>query len=911
MLGPMNEPATSSLDAGEPVLVTGATGYVGGRLVPALLAAGYRVRCLVREPRKLDARPWRHDPRVEVISGDLGDPAAVAHALRGCRAAYYLVHSMVATAGAYADKDRQLAAAFAAAASTAGLPRIIYLGGLGEMGADLSEHLRSRRQVEQELAATGVPVTTFRAAMIIGSGSASFEILRYLVERLPIMVTPRWVTTACQPVAIADVLHWLVRCLAVPETVGRTLEIGGSDVMPYRDLMRVMAEELGLPRRVIIPVPVLTPRLSSLWINIVTPVSYRIARPLAEGLKNRVVVSDDTTQRLMPHDALSIREAIRRALAKIDRHAVETRWSVAGPVPGDPVWAGGTVFTDERTVDIEADPASVYAAICRIGGGNGWYAGDLLWRLRGWMDTLLGGPGLRRGRRDSETVEFGETLDFWRVVGIERNRALALRAEMKLPGEAQLDFRIDTLDGDRDVSSGPAADPTGSVTPLPPPRPLTRLVMTARFRPRGLFGLLYWYAVVPLHEIVFGGMLRGIRKTAEAMHRLHATSPEAVPPLETAPGYGRARLWLGVSGVGTIIALATAGLALGLPARLLPAAGSLGAEVAALGSFVLAYLLIHLPFDLCGGYLLPRSYGRRHPSLLMFVALLARGVLVHAAMLMLVAVVLLLAGRSWGVPGVIAAAGLVMLTLLQGRIAVAKALAPLELTPSLPATAADPHAPMLPATIVESDDEGFTGGIAGVLRPSLHLVPLRWREVLDPEAFSVAVRRRQMAVQTGEWWRGRLLAIAFTLAGVVLAASVVGDRRLATAEGIVVFSLVFTLWSFIGLLTLPTPSRRGVADIDRSLIADGCRRDVLVRTIELLDQFQDRERSRGPWIETIFHPVPSVESRIHGPRATGSTGCWDAARSAVYLSAAGLGLLGRAVHCNCGRPALWAFLPID
>jgi hypothetical protein len=278
---------------------------------------------------------------------------------------------------------------------------------------------------------------------------------------------------------------------------------------------------------------------------------------------------------------------------------------------------------------------------------------------------------------------------------------------------------------------------------------------------------------------------------------------------------------------------------------------------------------------------------------------------------MLVAVVLLLAGRSWGVPGVIAAAGLVMLALLQGRIAVAKALAPLELTPSLPATASDPHAPMLPATIVESDDEGFTGGIAGVVRPSLHLVPLRWREVLDPEAFAVAVRRRQMAVQTGEWWRGRLLALAFTLAGVALAASVVGERRLATAEGIVAFSLAFTLWSFVGLLTLPTPSRRGVADIDRSLIAAGCRRDVLVRAIELLDQFQDRERSRGPWIETIFHPVPSVESRIHGPRATGATGCWDAARSAVYLSAAGLGLLGRAVHCNCGRPALWAFLPID
>ena len=897
MLSPLNSDSmhatTLPAASASTIFVTGATGYVGGRLVPALLEAGYRVRCLVREPRKLDARPWRQHERLEVVAGSLDNPEAVAEALSGCRAAYYLVHSMVATGGTYADRDRELAGNFAQAARTAGVGRIIYLGGLGEMGPDLSEHLRSRRQVEEQLASSGVPVTTFRAAMIIGSGSASFEILRYLVERLPIMVTPKWVTTECQPVAIADVLHWLVRCLEVPETAGKTLEIGGPDALPYRELMRIMAEELGLSRRIILPVPVLTPRLSSLWINLVTPVSYRIARPLAEGLKNRVVVTDDTTQRLMPHEALGAREAIHRALAKIERQAVETRWSVAGPVPGDPSWAGGTVFTDERTVEIEADPASVYAAVCRIGGGNGWYAGDILWQLRGWLDTLVGGPGLRRGRRNPETVEFGETLDFWRVVGIDRDRSLSLRAEMKLPGEAQLDFQIE-----------PLAETSA--------RPLSRLVMTARFRPRGLLGLLYWYIVVPLHELVFGGMLRGIRKTAEAMHRSTTAAEHSSPDRDETPGYGRARLWLGMSGVGSIVVLAAAGLIFDLPTRMLPPADApLASQLRGLVGFVLAYAAVQLPFDLFGGYLLPKWYRRKHPSLGGFLAGLARGVAVHAGMLIAVASGLLLAGRAAGGLGIVLAAAGLLLVLLRVRVAIATALAPLELTPSSPVLGDEPAFPVLPTFMAESTDEGFTGAVVGVFRPRLQLLPMRWRETLDPAAFTVAVRRRQLAIQTGGWWRGRLLAIGFTLVGVGLAAAVVGDGRLATAAGIVSLSLVFTLWSFLGLLVLPTPSRRGVADVDRRLIAAGFERNDLERTIRLLDDLQDRERQRPPVVETIFHPVPSVEARLRGPHAPGMRGCWDAARTAVYVSASGLGLLGRAVHCNCGRPALWAFLPID
>ena len=473
------------------IAIAGATGYIGGRLAPLLLAAGYSVRCLVRSPAKLEGRAWTADPSVEIRKTDLADEASLARDMEGCAAAFYLVHSMMSAGGEYARRDQQLALTFGRAAHDAGVERLIYLGGLGETGSHLSEHLSSRREVEGALGSAGVPVTVLRAAMIIGSGSASFEILRYLVHRLPIMITAKWVSTPCQPIAVQNVLTYLVGVLSAPKTTGGVFDIGGTEVLCYSDIIRLMAEELGLPRRWIIPVPVLSPRLSSYWIHLVTPISHKIAIPLAEGLKNPVVCREDRITRLVPQRLLNVREAIHAALSQVTAGQVETSWSMAGPMPGDPDWSGGTVFRDTREVIIDAPARVAFRAVCRLGGQRGWHAANPLWMIRGWLDRLAGGPGLRRGRRHPDTLGYGEALDFWRVVGLEQDRRVSLRAEMRLPGDALLEFKI---------------EPRGDSQCV--------LRQTAFFQPRGLLGLLYWYLVLPFHRLVFPGMLAGIHRDA-------------------------------------------------------------------------------------------------------------------------------------------------------------------------------------------------------------------------------------------------------------------------------------------------------------------------------------------------------------------------------------------------------------
>ncbi|MBS1717554.1 MAG: SDR family oxidoreductase [Armatimonadetes bacterium] len=475
------------------VFLTGATGYIGGRLAPRLLECGYQVRCLARSPAKLLARPWATLEGVEVVEGDVADETALARAMQGCSAAYYLVHSMDAAGAEYRAHDLQIAENFGRATASAGVSRIIYLGGLGETGEGLSEHLSSRREVEKSLAIGGVPVTVLRAAMIIGSGSASFEILRYLVERLPVMITPKWVNTESQPISVRDVLFYLVAALETPATIGKTLDIGGPDICSYEQIMREMASALGLRRRLVIRVPVLTPRLSSLWIHLVTPLGASIARPLAEGLRNRVVCRSDEAKRLMPHECLTIRQAMDAAIAHEKAGTIETAWSDAGVMPGDPSWAGGTEYVDRREITTAASTARVWSEVCSLGGNRGYYGANWLWKIRGAIDRLWGGPGLRRGRRHATDLRFGDAVDFWRVSEIRPESCLVLTAEMLLPGLATLSFEIEPL-------------PTGG----------TQLIMTARFRPRGLAGILYWYSVLPLHAVVFSGMLRGLKRASES-----------------------------------------------------------------------------------------------------------------------------------------------------------------------------------------------------------------------------------------------------------------------------------------------------------------------------------------------------------------------------------------------------------
>jgi len=471
---------------GPPILVTGATGYVGGRLVPALLARGEGVRCLARRPEAIAPRPG-----LEVVAGDALDPVAVRHALEGADVAYYLIHAMGAGRG-FEERDRQAASIFAEESRSAGVRRIVYLGGLGSE-QNLSTHLASRQEVGRLLASTGVETIEFRASIVIGSGSLSFELVRSLTERLPVMITPRWVRTRAQPIAIEDVIAYLIAARDLDSHGSEVFEIGGAEVATYGELMREYARQRGL-RRLLVPVPVLTPRLSSLWLGLVTPVYARVGRKLVESLPHETVVHDPGALERFPIRPRGYREAIARALSNEERATVETRWSDAFSAAGRSSWmpdpSMGGRLVDAREREVPVAPTEAFAPIRRIGGTAGWYYEDALWRLRGFLDLLVGGVGLRRGRRDPETPAVGSALDFWRVEAYEPDRLLRLRAEMRLPGRAWLQFEVD-------------GDARGS-----------RIRQTATFDPTGLAGLLYWHALLPIHGFVFRGMLAGIAREA-------------------------------------------------------------------------------------------------------------------------------------------------------------------------------------------------------------------------------------------------------------------------------------------------------------------------------------------------------------------------------------------------------------
>ena len=487
------------------VLLTGATGYIGGRLLRVLEHAGYPVRCLARRPESLQARIG---PGTEVTKADCLDRASLPPALEGVHTAYYLVHSM-ASAGRFEEEDRQAARNFADSARAARVGRIIYLGGLGEKEQPLSAHLRSRQEVAEILRASGIPTVEFRASIVIGSGSLSFEMIRALVQRLPVMICPRWVAVKAQPIAVEDVIAYLVKALELPVGEGAVYEIGGADQVSYGDIMKEYARQCGL-RRWMISVPVLTPRLSSLWLGLVTPVYARVGRKLIDSLRHPTLVRDPSALAVFAIAPMGLNQAIARALVNEDREFAETRWSDPLSSSGlAPRWGGvrlGTRIVDSRSVRVRVAPAAAFAPVRRIGGATGWYFANSLWRIRGAVDLLVGGVGLRRGRRDPENLAVGDAVDFWRVEAIEPDRRLRLAAEMKVPGRAWLQFDVE-----------PAS--TGSV-----------IRQTAMFDPAGLSGLAYWYGLYPVHRWIFAGMLRRIAAAGEGGNSGSQGEASALPP---------------------------------------------------------------------------------------------------------------------------------------------------------------------------------------------------------------------------------------------------------------------------------------------------------------------------------------------------------------------------------------------
>jgi len=473
------------------VLVTGATGYIGGRLVPYLLERGHLVRCVARSPERLAAHHWSG---VEIVHADLEEPAVFWNALDGIEVAYYLVHSM-AVGSAYRERDRQMALHFAEAAARAGVQRIVYLGGLGDQEEAREAHLASRQEVGRCLASTGVPVVEFRAAVIVGSGSASFEMIRHLVDRLPVMIAPTAINTRCQPIGIRSVLEYLVAALDHPTAQG-VYEIGGTDVLTYLEMMRRYARIRGL-RRLIVPFPVPLPKLAGHWVDLVTPIPFSIARPLVESLNTQVVVRSDAARTTFAVRPTGYDDAVRLALARMQEGRVPTTWasSLSSYSPGqgdaDFLSAHEGMMLDRKRRVVAAPPERLFEEICRLGGDAGWPAGNWLWQLRGLMDRLTGGVGMRRGRRHPRELRVGDPVDFWRVEALEPPTLLRLRAEMRLPGSAWLQFEVQP-------------DPQGS-----------RVEQTAFFEPHGLLGALYWYAVLPFHRFVFPGMVNSIKARAE------------------------------------------------------------------------------------------------------------------------------------------------------------------------------------------------------------------------------------------------------------------------------------------------------------------------------------------------------------------------------------------------------------